>query len=654
MDRRNFFKILSSVSAGAAATSCSTKHDALVPLLVPEHEIVPGVEQWHPTVCRECAAGCGVIARVMEGERIIERKGQKFRERIAAIKKLEGNPLDPVSGGRLCARGQAAVQGLYHPDRLRGPLKRTGARGEAKFAPVSWDEAIAGVAEKLKGRSQDVLFLTSPEVSTRTASIASFLHAVGAPAPRTCAMESPVGLPTYDLARARYVLGVGADFLGTWGSPVFYMRQYGEFRQGRPGLRGRLVHADSRMSLTASNADEWVPIQPGTEREFLGAIASVVREDKAPSELLERCRVSEKRVRRIAEELKQSEGPLVIAADTEAALYVNGLLGNLNKPGGVFGGYPSLSGAPDGGDIKGALRTARVLLVDSGANPAYLLPGALENAETIISFSSFMDDTAAQADWILPDHHALESDIAIEQPVSLKWSVAVGKAFVKPLYDTRAVEATLTDVAKKLGATYAPTKPEDFIKPKLANGEGWDDVVRSGTAQLNGVPTQLAAPTALEAQPASPAPKADQYPLVFQTYLSTQYYDGRAAHLPWMQELPDPASSAMWDLPVEVDPKTAAALQVATGDRVRIASERGAIETFAYVHPAAIPGVVSMAIGEGHSHYGRYASGRGANPLTITAAQGLTRVKVTRLARANTELVQFSPQDREQGPWGKR
>src|SRR3569623_1914442 len=121
-----------------------------------------------------------------------------------------------------------------------------------------------------------------------------------------------------------------------------------------------------------------------------------------------------------------------------------------------------------------------------------------------------------------------------------------------------------------------------------------------------------------------------------------------------MQELPDPASSAMWDLPVEVDPKTAAALQVATGDRVRIASERGAIETFAYVHPAAIPGVVSMAIGEGHSHYGRYASGRGANPLTITATQGLTRVKVTRLARANTELIQFSPQDREQGPWGKR
>ncbi|HLH03465.1 MAG TPA: molybdopterin dinucleotide binding domain-containing protein [Bryobacteraceae bacterium] len=644
MDRRNFFKILSTVSAGAAATSCGTKRDALAPLLVPEHEIVPGVEQWHVAVCRECAAGCGVIARVMEGERTVERNGQKFRERVAAIKKLEGNPLDPVSGGRLCARGQAAVQGLYHPDRVRGPLKRTGARGEAKFAPVAWDEAIAGVVDKLKGRASDVLFLTAPEVSARTASIARFVQAIGAPAARTCSLQQPAGLPRYDLARARYVLGVGADFLGTWASPVYYMRQYGEFRQGRPGVRGHFVQADSRMSLTASNADEWVPIQPGSERAFLAAIGAVLRGENPKQEWLDACGVTEKRVRRIAEELKQSEAPLVIAADTEAALYVNGLLGNFNKPGGVFGVYASLGSAPQKGDVRGA----RVLLVDAGENPAYLAPGSLANVETIISFSPFLDDTAAQADWILPDHHALESDMAIEQPVSPKRSVAVGTAFVKPLYDTRAVEQTLADVAKKMSVAYAPVTPEEFAKPLLAEGESWEDVVRRGGVQADAQAGELKVPQALQVQP------VERSPLVLQTYLSTQYYDGRAANLPWMQELPDPASSAMWDLPVEIDPKTASSLQIASGDRVGVESERGAIEVFAYVHPAAIPGVVSMAIGEGHAHFTRYASGRGANPLTVADAEKPMRVKISRIAGARGELAQFSPQDREQGPWGGR
>jgi anaerobic selenocysteine-containing dehydrogenase len=153
------------------------------------------------------------------------------------------------------------------------------------------------------------------------------------------------------------------------------------------------------------------------------------------------------------------------------------------------------------------------------------------------------------------------------------------------------------------------------------------------------------------------AGKPQEFPLQFQPYLSLQFHDGRGANLPWMQELPDPVSSAMWGLPVEIDPKTAAQLQVATGDRVRVESEKGSLEAWAYVHPAALPGVVSMAIGDGHTHYGRYASGRGANPLSILSpelALGATRVRLAKLEAKAGQLIQFSPQDREQGPWGKR
>jgi molybdopterin-containing oxidoreductase family iron-sulfur binding subunit len=130
-----------------------------------------------------------------------------------------------------------------------------------------------------------------------------------------------------------------------------------------------------------------------------------------------------------------------------------------------------------------------------------------------------------------------------------------------------------------------------------------------------------------------------------------------------MQELPDPVSSAMWSLPVEIDPQTAAKLGIKTGDRVRVESPYGKLEAPAYVDPAAVPGVVSMAIGQGHQRYGRYASNRGANPISILApaweestgalALGATRVRLARVGTGRG-LVQFAVVDRESGPWGHR
>ena len=261
MDRRGFVKILSATSAGFAG-SCG-KTDKLIPLLVAEGEIVPGEEQWHPAACTECAAGCGTLVRIMEGVRTVERAGEQLRERVAAIKKVEGNPLDPVSGGRLCARGHAAVQSLYHPDRLRGPMQRTGDRGKGQFVPTSWEQAIAAVAGKIaKADPARIVFLAGPHVGTRSVAMARFVQALGAPAPVVCSLADCAverkaaelsfgwkGLPVYDLARARHVLGVGADFLGGWASPVYYSRQFGAFRQGRREVRGYLVQAESRRRL---------------------------------------------------------------------------------------------------------------------------------------------------------------------------------------------------------------------------------------------------------------------------------------------------------------------------------------------------------------------------------------------------------------------
>jgi molybdopterin-containing oxidoreductase family iron-sulfur binding subunit len=146
---------------------------------------------------------------------------------------------------------------------------------------------------------------------------------------------------------------------------------------------------------------------------------------------------------------------------------------------------------------------------------------------------------------------------------------------------------------------------------------------------------------------------------VFQPYPSVQFGDGSGANLPWLQGLPDPASSAMWGLPVEIDPPTARQLGIANGDVVLVSSPQGKLEALAYVHPAAIPGVVSMAIGQGHRHYGRYAAGRGANPMAIVAAVferesgavafGATRVRLEKTGRQG-RLVQFAAVDHEPHP----
>jgi anaerobic selenocysteine-containing dehydrogenase len=704
MDRRNFFKIITVTTAGAATTGCGSK-DALIPLLIPEHNIPIGEEQWHPAVCTECAAGCGTIVRIMGAERVIEQKGEKVRQRVAAIKKIEGNPLDPISGGRLCARGQAVVQALYHPDRLHTAMKRQGQRGRSSFAPISWDDAVAAAAEKIHAADPSrIVFLTGPNAGNRSVAIQQFLKAIKAPAASVCSLADFAierqaaeqalgwkGLPVYDIANATHVLGVGADFLGGWASPVYYARQFGHFRQGRPGIRGNLFQAESRFSITATAADRWLPLAPGSEPQFIAAVARILIDAKlAPNvaglplavaqafrsadvaSLLAACGLEQKRTLPIILEFGNSHAPLMVAGAAAvhtnsldavvASHYLNLMLGNVGKPGGVLA--PAVSAVTtENSALASRLANAQVILIDD-ANPAYTMPKssgiteALNRADTVISFAPIVDDSAVYADFILPDHHALESAVAVAPMVSDRTAIAVAQPFVLPLYDTQALEKTLSSIAGKMNAAYTATTPADLVKPLLKGDATWEETAREGGLWL-----------APDAKPAAPKPGKDislsaaafsgdaaQFPLFFQPYLSLQFHDGSSSHLPWMQELPDPASSAIWSVPVEIDAKTANGLGISDGDLIRVESPNGAIEAPAFIHPAAIPGVVSMAIGAGHTHFGRYASDRGANPLSILApsvekttgamATGATRVKLIRVSDAG-RLIQFSTQKRE-------
>jgi anaerobic selenocysteine-containing dehydrogenase len=743
MDRRTFIKLSAITGTSATIGACGVPQESIV-RFVPEEDLTPGVAEWKPSVCPGCAAGCGVLARVMEADVDVERSGQRGLMKMGVVKKLEGNPAHPVSQGGLCARGQASIQITYHPDRVTQPLERTGARGSGQFKPIGWDQAIAELAAKLDEVAampapRALAFLTRGRGSQRESLIGQFLARFGAPAAIPFeffdeavlrrANELSFGhaqLPTYDLARARFALSFGADFLGTWNSPVAHNAAYGRMRQGRSGVRGRFVQVESRMSQTGANADEWVAIRPGTDGVLALGLAHVLMRDRlrpanaagsaaslvegwasglidfSPDKVEERTGVAAGRVERLARELAELQpavaivggAPLAQSNGFFTALAVNALnalLGTVGQPGGMLftprsplavEPKPSADVAPDARHSVAGLAAAIVsapqppvqLLLIDGVNPVFATPRAwrvreaFEKIPFIVSFGSFIDETSTLADLILPDHSFLESWVdAAPESGALVAVASVAAPAMRPLHQTRAMPDVLLDVSKRLKAplnlpwqTFEEMLTQAFSKLPVAPGgdDAWTVVQRQGgwwgTAESN-----TAAGGAISGRP-SPVrfaePQFDgaagEYPFHFQPYPSSAFVDGSLAHLPWLQELPDPLTTAMWSSWVEVNPRTAERLGVAQGDIVEIASQHGSIRAPVVVSPGIAPDLVAMPVGQGHRTFTRFASGRGVNPIEILApvidsatgalAWAATRVKVTRVSEANGELVVFA------------
>ena len=294
MERRDFIKISALSGVMATLEGCRSAEKQLI-RFVPEEELIPGIATWKPGVCTLCSAGCGLQVRVMQGEAEVVRHGQQGLIKMGLAKKLEGNPQHPVNQGKLCARGQAGLQVLYHPDRITHPIKRSGPRGSGEFQPISWDDALKELGAHLTAANPkaSVAFLSRPLSGQRRQLVDRFLTTYGAPPAiwyepfdegtlREANLRSfgHDRLPTFDLGRADYVISFGADFLGTWNSPVAQSIGYGEMRQGRPGRRAKFVQVESRMSQTGANADEWIPCRPGTEGVFALGIAHVILSEK--------------------------------------------------------------------------------------------------------------------------------------------------------------------------------------------------------------------------------------------------------------------------------------------------------------------------------------------------------------------------------------
>lgn len=791
MTRRQFLMTSAAVAGGIAASGGAAELLAYLSQQAagePAHLVMSGEETFIPSVCSMCPSGCGVIARVVDGN----------------VVKLEGNPMHPVNLGALCPKGHTALELLYNPDRLSGPLRRVGGRGEGNWESITWDEAAQMVSQQLNdlranGTPEQAAFMYGETRGQMRAFIERFMGTVGSPnavshdslnieAARlaTYLTQGVYDLPAYDLENASYILSFGANLLEAGRVPQRMISGYAYLRRGR-SARGKIVIVDPRQGVTGAKADEWLPIKPGTDLALALGIANViiasgkfdtdfvhnyaygfedfvdassqlrvgfksyVLKNYTPQIVEQITGIPSTTISRVAGEFIGNPPSVAILPGkggllngsinglyTAMAIHMlNALAGSIETPGGVLTQrymptpeWPPLPVDPVAEQGRGAERVdgagtqfplghqAYQMVADRilarypvkalflyDANPVYEVPGgkrfieAFNQIPLIVSFTSFMDESAQFADLVLPEPTFLERyqddhlegmgypGIGLRQPV------------IPPLYDTMAAGDFLLNVAHQMGGTVAEAFPwntyEELLKDRLqVIGTDWDTLRelgiwltpgyrfarRGGTTWTEhvvgrdrqnaprdgrfdffsremhaligswsdderaklGISVTGDAVYLPHYEEVTYAGDEAEYPLTLNviTLMSLGSYSANA-NMPTLQEISGMTVGETWGSWLEMNPETAAELQLQDGDQVWVESPFGRLQVKLRLVKALYPEVVNLPYNQGHTAVGRWAKNRGVNgleilnpasePATGLAAMTNTRVRVYRV-----------------------
>ncbi len=692
-NRRGFLKVLGWGGATVALSGCGNTSvedgkEFVTSYVQTADYIIPSIGTYFNSTCAQCNAGCGIMGRVREGR----------------VLKLEGNPKSPINNGKMCGLGQAGVQAHYNPDRIREPLLRTGDKGEA----ITWEKALALINEKVGGvKAENVAFLTGGVSGHVKALLKNYLDALGsghhyvyeavAPSIMRAANKKAYGveMPRLHLDKAKVIVSFGADFLGAWISPVHFSQQYARFRKADKGERGVLVQVESKMTLTGANADRWLAIRPGTEGILaLGLINALAAAGvSVPGDVVGAVKeytvdrvskdtgVSAEHIGKLAALLKERSPSLIIAGsavegyahgsqNATAIALLNQVLGNVGKTVEAPSSVPFPQMAPTAGNrfalqaLNDNMAQDKVkVLFSYGANPVFTAPASMKLKENLkkvpfkVVFAHYMDETAVEADLVLPLNSALEDwATAMPEYIAEGAQLSIQQPLMEKLYP-----GTL-GMGDILLALLKQRRPEEYkgyedfysylrsamvsIKGALggANEDDdtfWDTALSRGVVKLVGAPVNISSNASAKGL-VVPAPFVEDsaYPLHLIPAVSASMRDGRNANEPWLQESPDPLTTIVWDSWVEMHPKTAAKLGIVEGDIVEVASRSGAIKAQVYVFTGIHPDVISMPLGYGHEAMGRYAKGVGVNAFKILdpifdketgeLAMHETRVKVSK------------------------
>ncbi len=689
LSRRQFLQAAGLTGLSAITAGCSDATRKLIPFVIAPDDIVPGEATWYATTCRECPAGCGMLAKNREG-RVI---------------KVEGNPLHPINTGKLCARGQASVQGVYNPDRYKEPLRKA---ADGKFTPIGWDEAEKVVVESLaraagKGHGKDVVFLTDLTTGSEEQMIGRLLAAAGsgkhimyeplayeALRQANGAVFGSRSIPAYRIDEADFLISFGANFLETWVSNIHFTRQFAAFHEPRPGGKNLFVYVGPRLSMTAANADLWIPVPPGTEGTIAyGLLHLLLRENYAsglnrdetvrlkaavsaftPESVIKATGVKKEMLDSLVSAFLKASRPLALAeglglqdlTPLTTARAAN-LLCRL-APGSSelidFATPSALSRVATTEEMKELIDRVRAGRVEAlfllRANPAFHLPPqwgfteALKAVPLVVSLSSYPDESSQAAHLILPIHTFLESWGDYEPYRGIR---GIMQPVMGPMFNTRPTGDILLSLGRAVkGAGKFPEKDfYEVVRSSWPNPESaWEEALqrggefgtrnaefglrssKNGMRNIRGSKPKPSFPALSAASLSFRAPNSAirNDSLSFISYPTVQFFDGRMGNRPFIQERPDPMTQVTWDGWVEIHPETAGKLGIGKGDMVTISSGTGSIIAPAFLYPWISPETLAMPLGQGHSAFGRYAVSRAGNPALLAGglideAEGVVR-----------------------------
>ena len=660
MNRRTFLKIASMGSVAVAAGCSAKSEDNLFTMVRATEDMVTGKEAWYASTCRECPAGCGVVAKNREGR----------------VVKLEGNRLHPVNRGTLCIRGQAALQGLYNPDRLWMPQLKT----NDGWQEIPFNKAEALIRQKARAAANRgagrIAMVTEVVGQTQLDLFATVLQAFNGAPPLVFeplahealkfAHQQIVGspaLPALHMDQADVLVGFGADFLETWLSPVEYARKFKAMHMLNNGSKGVFVQVSPFQSLTGANADRWIGCRPGTEaavimglirivtgnenerqvdRNLRNALA-VITETYTPETVARISGVSVEDQAAVGRQLLAAKRPLVLGtgagsagghavAAELAALFLNLALDpelslfdfNTRHRVEIADRRSTVLDAFDAMDKKSV-----ELVLLNNVNPVFSVPGGSRIAKTlshkkrfVVAFTNFMDETAATADLVVPVQVALETWDAYEsntatlatlQPTmgKITQAPALGDLLLNLLPpDQRPAADYQSLVTRTVLAGQDSQTATTWLKTIQKGGQFGDDRATSGSPKAN-----LRAAATLKTYLATLPEPSDEHVLMAPP--SIRFFDGRGANRPWLIETPDTLTQIPWQTTALINTDSMNADGMQDGDVVTLKTQSGEIQAPVKAYAGVFPGTVVVSAGQGHSVFGRWGSGQGVNPLAM-------------------------------------
>ena len=644
-DRRTFLKLMGASSAMLTLNCIQKPIEKIVPYVKAPDYVKPGQSTYYASTCGGCSAGCGILVKTRDARPL----------------KLEGNTFSPISKGALCASGQSSILDLYDPDRSKEPAEiKNGAEVVIKWADL--DTQVKNQLALLKGKTRIV---TGPIDSPSTkAVIAEFLTTVGGGKHYeidVTSVEESIALaanesygkaivPNYHFDKAKVILSIDADFLGTWISPVEYGKQFASRRKIKDATStiNKFYAAESVPSVTGSNADKRIVIKSGDARRFATAVAVALGKLGAGAAssatagytvegLASEIGVDAKLIEQIAKDLWAAKGEsLVVAGGTSsqttdavdlqiAVNLLNSALDNdgktvdhVNNRGESAGNYSanlaSLQKELNAGEVG-------VLLV-YGTNPAYQLPSlnlkdAFAKAGLYVSMADRLDETASFAKYLAPVTHYLESWGDRE---AVKGVLSVTQPTIRPIFNSRSFEDSLIVWAGgKLASapSYYEYIKASYLK-KLGSKFNWEDFLRNGSIYKEADIKSNKAGRTFKAAAVTKLPaKESGKSVTLALYTTVALGDGTHANNATLQELPDPVTKTTWDNFVGISPSHADALGVKSNDVVKVKAGSRELSLPALVVPGLHNETISIALGYGREKAGKVGNKVGKNSYEL-------------------------------------